>query len=257
MRKLLAVATIGALTVSAASIVTAQDGNETPVSRDYAMTGFEQVSVVGPHHVVITVGQEFSVRAEGPQQTLDDTTVEIEDGKLEIHPVEDERWEQRWRGRQGERDEYWEHYRPATFYITLPRITGAMLAGSGDMRVDRVDGQEFAGTVAGSGTLDVATLAVDNARFTIAGSGDLNARGSARHSRVTIAGSGNLRATDVSSDDARVTITGSGNVTLTVANTADITIMGGGDVDIAGRAACSVTRMGGGKVRCGGDAVVG
>jgi len=252
MRKLLAVAFVGALAVSAASIVTAQDGADAEASRNYNLTGFEQVSVVGPHHVVISVGPVFAVRAVGPQQTLDDTTVEIEDGKLEIHPVEDERWEQRWRG-----DEYWEHYRPATFYITLPRITGAMLAGGGDMRVDRVDGQEFAGTVAGSGTLDVATLAVDDARFTIAGSGDLNARGSARHSRVTIAGSGNLHATEMSSDDARITITGSGNVALTVANTADITIMGGGDVEIAGRAACSVTRMGGGRVRCGGDAVVG
>jgi carbon monoxide dehydrogenase subunit G len=248
---------IGALAALSASVVTAQDSAEVPVSRGYDMTGFEQVSVVGPHHVVITVGPAFSVRAEGPQQALDDTTVEIEDGRLEIHPVDDERWGRRRLGGDRERGPYWESYPAATFYVTLPRITGAMLAGGGDMHVDRVEDADFSATVAGSGNLDVARLRVENARFTIAGSGDLAAHGSARHSRVAIAGSGNLRATDVSSEEASITVTGSGNVALTVANDAQISIIGGGDVDIAGPARCSVTRMGGGNVRCGGDRVTG
>ena len=61
MRKLLAVAVVGALAASGASVVTAQDSAE--ASRNYDLTGFEQSSVVGPHHVVISVGPAFAVRA--------------------------------------------------------------------------------------------------------------------------------------------------------------------------------------------------
>ena len=95
-------------------------------------------------------------------------------------------------------------------------LEAASLVGGGDMRIDRVEGDEFSASVAGSGDLDVAALRVDDARFSIAGSGDLVARGSARRSRVSIAGSGNVRAREVTSDEASISIAGSGDVALTV-----------------------------------------
>lgn len=254
MRKLMTMISVGALALGG-SMVLAQDGAAT-VSRTYDLTGFEEISVVGPHHVVISVGPEFSIRADGPERTFTDTEIEVEDGQLKIHPVEDGRWERRWRDDDEGRREYWDNYQPATFYITLPRIAGASLVGGGDMRIDRVEGSAFSAAVAGSGDLDIATLQVDDARFSVAGSGDLHARGSARQSRVSIAGSGNLRAREVTSSEASITIAGGGNVELTVESDARISIVGGGDVDIAGAARCSVTRMGGGRVRCGGDDVV-
>jgi hypothetical protein len=236
-------------------LAVAQDGGASSVSRSFVLAGFAGVSVVGPHHVVISVGPAFSIRAEGPQQTFDDTTVEIEDGQLKIHPVEDDRWERRRSGREWR--DYWNDYKPATFYVTLPALEAAALVGGGDMRVDRVEGAEFSATVAGSGDLDIAVLRVADARFTVAGSGDLVAHGSATRQRATIAGSGNLHARDVASDEAHVTIAGSGNAELTVQNDARVSIVGSGDVDIAGPARCDVSRMGGGRVRCGGDTIVG
>lgn len=256
MRKLLMSVSLGTLAALGATMVVAQDGDTATISRDYDLVGFEEVSVVGPHHVMISVGPAFSIRAEGPRETLEDTEVAVEDGRLKIQPVDDERWERRRRDREGWR-EYWDNYKPATFHITLPAIEAAALAGGGDMRIDRVEGGEFSASVAGSGDLDIAALRVDDARFSIAGSGDLVARGSATRQRVSIAGSGNLRAREVSSREANVSIAGSGNAELTVADDARVSIVGGGDVDIAGPARCSVSRMGGGRVRCGGDDVVG
>lgn len=255
MRILWTMVPLGALAAFGAAMVSAQDGAEATVGRSYDLGGFEQVSVVGPHHVVISAGPAYSVRAEGPQKTLEDTEVVVEDGRLQIHPVEDDRWDRRrndddWR-------EYWRDYKPATFHVTMPRISAVSLVGGGDMRVDRVEGGEFSASVAGSGDLDVAVLRVDDARFSIAGSGDLAARGSARRSRVSIAGSGNLRAREVRSDEANISIAGSGNAALTVENDARVSIVGSGDVEISGRARCSVSRIGGGRVRCGGEDVAG
>lgn len=255
MRKLLTIVSLGTLAAMGATMVAAQDGDTAAVSRNYDLAGFEEVSVIGPHHVVISVGPAFSIRGEGPRKTLEDTEVEVEDGRLKIRPVEDERWERRWRDRDDWR-EYWDNYQPATFHITLPAIEAASLVGGGDMRIDRVEGAEFAASVAGSGDLDIATLRVDEAQFSIAGSGDLAARGSARQSRVSIAGSGNLRAREVSSREANISIAGSGNAELTVEDDARVSIVGSGDVDIAGPARCAVSRMGSGRVRCGGDNVV-
>lgn len=241
MRKFLTMVSIAGLAVSSVSMVSAQSG-ESPVARDYQVDGFDEVSVEGPHHVVISVGSAYSVRGEGPQRPLDDTEVEVEDGRLIIRPIEDERSKQR-------------NHEPATFHVTLPRIAAVSLAGGGDMRVDRVEGEAFSAGIAGSGDIDVAALRVADAHFSIAGSGDLAARGSARRSRISIAGSGNLRTREVRSDEASVSIAGSGNVALTVENEARVSIVGSGDVDIAGPARCSVSRLGGGEVRCGGKNV--
>src|SRR5688572_7373044 len=262
MRKILTMAPVAALAALAASVSVAQDSGQLAAAatgRSYELAGFEEVLVVGPHHIVVSVGPAFSVRAEGSQQTLADTEVEVENGKLKIHPIDDGRWERRCGDRANDRDgqrwRCWNDYRAATFYVTLPRIEAAALVGGGDMRIDRVEGAEFSASVAGSGDLDVAALRVDDARFSIAGSGDLVAHGSARHSRVSIAGSGNLQAREVTSNEASISIAGSGNVALTVQDDARVSIVGGGDVEITGPARCSVSRFGGGRVRCNGENV--
>lgn len=254
MRKLLAIISVGAIAVGG-SMGAAQDGGRPVANRSYDVGAFEAVSMVGPHRVVISVGPAYSVRADGSQKTLDDTEVVVEGGRLRIHPIDDDRWKRG--GSERESRDRWAHYEPATFHVTLPRISAAALAGGGDMSIDRVDGDHFAGSVAGTGQMDIAALRVDEARFSIAGSGDLVARGSARRSRVSIAGSGNLRAREVRSDEASVSIAGSGNAALTVEDSARISVVGSGDVDIAGPARCSVSRMGGGRVHCGGETVGG
>ena len=215
-----------------------------PVTRrSYDPGDFTRVSAAGPIHVVVSVGPAISVRAEGSAKTLDLYEVVVEHGALEIGPRND--WYRN-------RNHSWRDIEPATFTVTLPRLSAAALAGSGDMKVDRVDGDHFSASLAGSGDLDIDALSVDDAKFSVAGSGNLIAQGTARQANVSIAGSGNARTRKVSSDRAAVSIVGSGNVALTVTGTAHVTIMGSGDVDIDGPASCRVSRMGSGHVRCNG-----
>lgn len=245
MRKLLTTGAVSILVASATVVSAAQDGDArgSAERRDYPLQAFDEISMIGPHHVVVSVGPGHSVSAEGPRETLERTEVVVENGELKIQPKDDDWWRQR-----RENDSY----QPATYRVTLPRLAAASLAGSGDMRVDRVEGPRFAGSVAGSGGLDVAALQVDDARLSVAGSGELIARGGARQSQVSIAGSGNLRAREMTSESASVSVAGSGNAELTVMDTARVSIVGSGDVDIAGTARCSVSRIGSGQARCAG-----
>src|SRR5690606_10118953 len=261
MRTLLTVASFAGLALLGATLVVAQGGTAVPQSsRNYDLSGFDEISVVGPHRVTVSVGPRFAVSAEGPAQALADTEVFVEDGGLRIRPVDDDRWERRCdaRDRDGDRRRRCiNDYEPASFHVSLPRISSASLVGNGGMTIDRVEGTDFSAAVAGTGELDVATLRVDDAQFSIAGSGTLVARGSAHRSRVSIAGSGTLNGRDITSDEASISIAGSGDVALTVRDDARVSIVGGGNVEIAGPAHCSVSGFGGGRVRCNGRQVDG
>jgi len=247
MEKLFALSSIGLVTGIAGTVLTAQQVDAVPAGaqmageQGYSVTDFQSVTAVGPNAVVISVGAAPSVRASGGQEALDLYEVVVEDGEFKIQPKDENSW-------VGHRP----RLEPGTYYVTVPRLSGATLTGSGDMSVDRVDGGKFSATVPGSGTLDIGALAVDDARFTIAGSGDLTARGAARTSHISIAGSGDAQARGVASDAASISIAGSGDAALTVNGNADVSIVGSGDVDIGGSASCAVSRMGSGKVRCDG-----
>jgi hypothetical protein len=246
MRKGLIVAAAGLAAACSGSTQSAKASEASTAAaaneqRTFDVRGFDRVSVVGPHRVTITVGPAFSVRAEGPGTTFARTEVMVEGGELKIQPLKEERWAR----------EKWRDYEGATFTVTLPRLAGAAMVGSGAMAVDKVSGDDFSGSIAGSGNLDVASLSVRQANLSIAGSGELLARGIARRTDVSVAGSGALRGRDLTSDEASISVAGSGDAALTVQRDARVSIVGSGDVEVAGPARCTVSRIGSGNVACG------
>lgn len=227
--------------VCAAAIATALPGLAQPAAtaRSYRVGAFDSVAAAGPPLVIVHVGGAPAVRAEGPADALDKMEVVVEHGALEIRP------------RREFRDHFdWNSLRRATFTVTAPRLSAASVAGSGDMRVDRVEGDRFVASVAGSGDLDIATLRVGRANFSVAGSGNLTARGSAGRADVSVAGSGNVRTRGVATRSASISIAGSGDAELTAEDTASVSIIGSGTAEIAGRAHCTVSRIGSGQAHC-------
>ena len=208
--------------------------------RDYRVGSFDRVSAAGANLVIVHVGSAPSVRARGPAETLERMEVVVERGGLQIRPR-----------REYSHNFDWHNLRPATYTVTLPRLTDASLAGSGEMRIDRAEGDRFAASVAGSGNLDIAALRVGHANLSMAGSGNLGARGSATRADLSIAGSGDIRARGLSSGSAAVSIAGSGDAELTARETVNVSIIGSGDAKIGGGARCAVTRMGSGAAHCG------
>src|SRR6478735_426416 len=210
------------------------------VQRDYRVASFDKVAAADANVVLVHLGGAPSVRAEGPAETLDRMEVVVERGGLQIRPR-----------REFSHDFDWHNLKPATYTVTLPRLTDASLAGSGEMRVDRAEGDRFSASVAGSGNLDIAALRVGQANLSMAGSGNLSARGSATRADLSIAGSGDIKAHGLSSRNAAVSIAGSGDVELTARDSVNVSIVGSGNAEISGGAHCEVTRMGSGQAHCG------
>lgn len=205
-------------------------------ARTFAAADFTAVELRGPDDVDVRVGSGFSVRAEGDAKVLDKLKIERVGDTLRVGRVRGFGW-----GPGGH----------AKVYVTLPRMTEASLAGSGDMTVDRVEGATFGADIAGAGTLTVGTIAVDAAKLSIAGSGDLTVAGSATTFDASIAGAGDIRAGGLSARRASVSIAGSGSVRAVVEGTAKVSITGAGDVDLGPKARCETNKMGSGSVRCG------
>lgn len=203
-------------------------------TRSYAATGFDEVEAAGPDNVEVRVGPNYSVRAQGSAAALERLRIRVEDSKLTVAR------------RSGDDNDGG----AARIVVTLPRLTGASVAGSGDLRVDKVEAAEFEGAIAGSGNLTLGAVQLEELELNIAGSGTIRAGGRARRLEVNIAGSGRIDAPGLTAQGGEVSIAGSGDVRANVDGAAKVEVMGAGNVDLGPRARCEVTRMGAGSVRC-------
>lgn len=206
-------------------------------SRTYQVAGFTGINLKGSDDADVRVGSDFSVRAEGPADRLDDLKIVKDGDTLKIS-----------------RTSHGMHLgggRDVKVFVTMPAIRAAEISGSGDMTVDHVNGGDFDGSIAGSGNLSIGQMAVDRVELSTAGSGTLTAAGTARQASLSSAGSGDIDAGGLTASQAQVSTAGSGDIKATVNGHAKVSMMGSGDVDLGGGATCDVSKMGSGEVTCG------
>ena len=205
-------------------------------TRQWAVKDFDTVGLGGGGDVEVRTGAAFGLTATGTPAALDKVKITRDGSALNIGRKKGVTW--------GPADK-------VRFIVTMPKIKEADIGGSGNIVINRVEGENFAGNIGGSGNLDVRSLTIDKASFNIGGSGNIAAAGTAKSLNVSIGGSGRLRTAELTAQIATITVAGSGDIQATVTNDADITIVGAGDVTIGGGAKCKVTKMGSGSVRCG------
>lgn len=227
-----------ACSANAAGTDETAEARGTGPSRNYALSGFSAVDLRGSDDADIRVGPAFSVRAQGPAKELDRLEITRSGDSLRI-------------GRKRTVGMNWSEGESVKVFVTMPRLLGAAVSGSGDMTVDRVEGDRFTGEVAGSGSLAVGRVRAGDVSLSVAGSGDVVGAGTARTLRMEIAGSGDIDARQLTASEARVSIAGSGNASAIVNGPARIEIAGSGDVELGGSPRCTTSKVGSGEVRCG------
>jgi hypothetical protein len=231
---------VAALAAAGCGQSRAEDGGPM-TKRSYQVGGFERIQVAGPFDVQVRTGSAPSVSASGPSKLLDRLVVEVKGDRLVIHTKEHHglfNWGSHSNG-------------SATLQVTVPALSGADIAGSGGISVDKVRGDNFNGAVAGSGDLTIDSLDVQSLKLAIGGSGDIRAQsGQAAQADYSIAGSGGIDARGIRAAVAKASIAGSGSISGQATASADVNIMGSGDVTLTGGAKCTVSKMGSGNVNC-------
>lgn len=238
----IAITLVSAMILAACNAADARKGEAAEASgsgteRSFQVGAFESISLGGHHNVVVTVGGAPSVRAQGDERELADLEIITRGNELHIGT----RDRTGWSGRR----------RPVTVYVTVPALAKASIGGSGDIRIDNIQGSRFEASIGGSGNIEIASLRVEDGRFTVAGSGNIRAGdGQAQTTEVSIAGSGDVDLRGVESRNADVSVVGSGDVRIRASEAASVTVLGSGDVVVGGQARCSVNKMGSGDVSC-------
>ena len=152
--------------------------------------------------------------------------------------------------------------------VTVPDLTFARVAGSGDMRISELDSEDlrvevkgsgdikFSGrahrlavSVEGSGDAHGSGLSTDEASASVQGSGDVKLTGRATRLTANVTGSGDVDASGLATDQASVAIQGSGDVRVDVAEALQVSIRGSGDVSYTGEPSVVQHIDGSGDVR--------
>ena len=160
---------------------------------------FDSVVFGGSGTLKIMVGGDHSVVLEGDPRLLEEVETTVKGGRLLIKRYSD--W-----SFFGRKD-----YGSLIARVRMPQLDEAMMAGSGDLDVEGLNGGKTA--------------------LVIAGSGDIEAEGKLDFLELTINGSGEAEMPDLEVKDADVTINGSGDVLVKVSGNLDATINGSGDIE--------------------------
>lgn len=231
MRLVLALAALTGLAACHANADATPADTET---RGFPVTGpIHAVDLRGSDDVHVVPGP-LSVRASGPRDVLDHLDIHVDNGRLVVQ-------------RRGTTYST----RGAKVTVTVPAIDAAALDGSGELVIDRVAGQHFAGALGGSGDLTIGALTVAEAAFDIRGSGDVRATGQVRSLTVAASGSGDIELDKLRTDRATLAVHGSGGVSLGAAGTVTGASSGSGDVSVGGHPRCTIAKSGSGDVTCG------
>jgi hypothetical protein len=188
---------IHVLVVLAGCSWTGVPGSGTAKTEVRNVPAFRAVEVTGPVDTEIAVGPESHVEITGDDNIVPLITTDVHGDRLDIGARKD--------------------VRPSVHLaarITMPRLTGLGLTGSGDVIARGVQ--------------------ADRLEVTLTGSGTIRADGAAREAEVALSGSGKIALDQLAAERASVSVSGSGDVAVAAARALDVAITGSGDVSYRG-----------------------
>jgi len=218
-------------------LVTSIAAGQSTVKETRDVKGFSRISYGISGNLSIRLGSEFSVVLEGEKDDLREVITDVSDGKLRIR-------QDNWRFTFDSK---------VNAYVTLPRLTGLTVSGSGKAEVlDPVkDADDFTLSVSGSGKLYVKELVVDDFDCNISGSGDIiiTGAGSADNGDISISGSGSYNGPDFEIDHLDISVSGSGSCFCKAGDSLKAGISGSGSVTYKGEPDIDARVSGSGHVR--------
>lgn len=209
--------------------------------RGYSVTDFERIRVDGPYKVTLTTGRSPGARAYGSQAAIEGVSVELQGRTLIV-----KRNNQTWGGYPGT------SAGPVEIRLTGYALRSATLNGAGSLTIDALKGQSIDLLVAGSGMLKVGRIDTDRLTVSVAGNGRAEVGGKAAIAQFAVRGTGAIDGSALVAKDAKIAADGPGDIKIAATATASVVSSGAGNIAVTGKPACTVKATGSGTVACGG-----
>jgi hypothetical protein len=199
------------------------EGNGRLKKETRSLSGYSAVASSGSWDVMIAYGDSNTIELEGDENLLEYIETKVENGRLSIKTKKNINLRSK---------------NKITVYVSLTRLTGISLSGSGDMigrgKFSNDGATEF--RLSGSGSIKISFDRLQAAEVGISGSGSIKLVGSATAVTVRISGSGNADCSELICDNASAHVSGSGDIKLNANKSVEASISGSGNVTYTGAA---------------------
>ena len=187
------------------------------------VSNYSSIASSGSFDVMIAFGESNSIEVSGDENLIPYIETTVENGTLTIKSKNKVNLKAK---------------NKLTIYVSLTRLTGISLSGSGEIIGDgnfKNEGQtDF--KLSGSGKIKLNFGQLHNVIVNISGSGNIRLAGSAFSLDTKISGSGNADCSEVICEDAIAHISGSGNIKLNANKSINANISGSGNISYKGAA---------------------
>jgi len=199
-----------------------EQGSSTVVTKTLSLTALESVDLGIAGEVNIMEGATQSIEVTGPSNVVDKIRTSVSNKHWNI-----------------EFESGCYNYNNLTINITIPKLTAANIAGSGNITVHNFTNQGNLDVgISGSGNLNLNQFSgTENLKISIQGSGNVNASANFPDIKAVdaaISGSGSINIYPILAQTSTATITGSGNCYVYASNDLNATISGSGSISYKG-----------------------
>ncbi|MDN5203986.1 head GIN domain-containing protein [Fulvivirgaceae bacterium BMA10] len=192
-------------------------GNGNIISRDYDISGFDELKVSGTYEVFLRRGNEEALTIETDENLFDYIDVDVSGHQLEIDNLE------MLRSRHG-----------IKVYLTYQEISGIYVGGAANIQSEDVlRSKDLDIKMAGAGITDLE-IDARNLYVQISGAGLVKLSGKVEHQDLKLSGAGNLDAFELESNDCEISLSGVGAAQVFVNNSLEASVSGIGGVEYAG-----------------------
>lgn len=203
-------------------------------TRNFTVTGFEQIRVEGPFRVQLATGVPPSASATGSQSALDRIAIDVVGRTLVIHS-DVSAW--------GESSDS-QDPGPVEIRVGTHDLSAASLTGSGLLQIDKVIALSFNASAQGSGQIGIGDADVDQLTVVLNGTSSAVLAGKAGTLSLTTRGTSSFDGTALSTKDATIAAEGAATIKAAVSDSATIQASGPATVILTGNPSCT-THAGG------------
>lgn len=191
-------------------------GNVTTETRD--VSGFDRLSLAGIGDVILTQGEDESLKIEAEDNIIPNIKSEVRDRTLYI---------------SYERKSLLPT-KPIKFYLTMSEVRGLETQGVSSLRSDKITTDQLDAIISGTGSIRILSLTAEQVNTNISGAGNFEAEGQVTSQSISLSGAGNYKGEDLKSKTGDVTITGLGRVSIWATDSLNVIISGTGGIDYYG-----------------------
>lgn len=206
---------------------------ECPASevRTFSLSGFNQVDAGENFRITLRQGDEFSIRAEGCTNDLEDLKMEIEGNELAISY-------RKW----------YKNRKRMDLDITMPELKGFSFSGAAKATVLSFDETPFIKADLSGAAEATFTGFMEQVDIELSGASDFDLGGAANKMVANLSGSSRLRAYDCAAKIAEVDASGGSKAWVFVEENLKANATGGSNIYYKGNPTTDIQQSGGGKV---------